>query len=151
MTDAQARMIRELRRKGRGYRAIGSMTGLSRDIVRNYCKARGLVGYAPALTRNIEERIKTGRACILCGNEIEQPMTGRPRKFCTDSCRREWWKRHPDAMNKREAAFYTLTCERCGAEFRSYGNRKRKYCCQECYVKDRFGRNKKDGVQKTKN
>ena len=39
MTDAQAKQINEMRMRGMGYKAIGMAIGLSRDIVRNYCKS----------------------------------------------------------------------------------------------------------------
>ena len=42
MTQAQADQITELRLKGAGYKSIGTVVGLSRDIVRNYCKSHGL-------------------------------------------------------------------------------------------------------------
>ena len=37
MTEKQAETIRKLRMQGKGYKAIASIAGLSRDIVRNYC------------------------------------------------------------------------------------------------------------------
>ena len=46
MTDFQEKQIRELRVRGIGYRAIASTVGLSRDIVRNYCKKHGMDGFA---------------------------------------------------------------------------------------------------------
>jgi len=33
---------------------------------------------------------------------------------------------------------YPAVCVRCGKEFLSYGNRKRKYCSHDCYIKARF-------------
>lgn len=45
MTEEQAEMIIKLRIQGKGYKAIASAAGLTRDIVRNYCKANGLKGY----------------------------------------------------------------------------------------------------------
>ena len=42
MTEYQERQIRGFRMRGEGYKAIASATGLSRDIVRNYCKSHGL-------------------------------------------------------------------------------------------------------------
>ena len=38
MTELQAEQIRKMRTQGVGYRAIASVVGLSRDIVRNYCR-----------------------------------------------------------------------------------------------------------------
>ena len=42
MTELQAEQIRKMRTQGIGYRAIASVVGLSRDIVRNYCRAHGM-------------------------------------------------------------------------------------------------------------
>ena len=38
MTDYEREQIYELRRKGMGYKAIGTAIGLSRDTVRSFCK-----------------------------------------------------------------------------------------------------------------
>ena len=122
MTEQQAKQIREMREQGIGYRSIALTVGLSRDIVRNFCKSRGLSGYGSALTKNIREQVMLGKACLYCGKEMKQPDTGRPKKFCSDKCRREWWKGHPERIK----------------EFLSYGNRKRKYCSHDCYIKARF-------------
>lgn len=146
MTEAQAASIRELRMKGVGYRTIGSLLGLSRDIVRNYCKSKGLDGYGAATKLNIKEQIESGYACAFCGASIVQPAIGRKKKFCSDSCRREWWKAHPEAMNKNVKAVYHMTCNHCGSKFDSYGNQSRKYCCHDCYIKERFWRNAEYGV-----
>ena len=70
MTDQQEKQIRNMREQGIGYRSIGVMTGLSRDIVRNFCKSHGLAGYGSALTKNIQEQVMLGKACLYCGKEI---------------------------------------------------------------------------------
>ena len=46
MTEEQKQMIVRLRNVGLGYRKIAIVLELSRDKVRNYCKAIGLDGYA---------------------------------------------------------------------------------------------------------
>ena len=138
MTEQQAKQIREMREQGIGYRSIALTVGLSRDIVRNFCKSRGLSGYGSALTKNIREQVMLGKACLYCGKEMKQPDTGRPKKFCSDKCRREWWIGHPERINRKESAMYPAVCVRCGKEFLSYGNRKRKYCSHDCYIKARF-------------
>lgn len=140
MTDSQAKQIRELRMRGVGYRAISSVLGLSRDIVRNYCKSHGLDGYANALSVNMREQMQQGKVCLCCGKEIKQPKTGRKRKFCSDKCRRGWWSEHPEVTNKKETAFYKKTCIYCNKPFTVYGNKNRKYCSHDCYVHDRFWR-----------
>ena len=143
MTDAQAAQIKEQRLKGMGYRAIADALGLSRDIVRNHCKAKGMGGYVAATVRNMQERAEHSGICICCGKKIEQQGNGRPRKFCSEKCRRQWWKTHPEEGNQK--AMYTQVCARCGKEFTAYGNNHRKYCSHDCYIKARFWRDE-DGV-----
>ena len=53
MTDTQAKQINEMRMRGMGYKAIGMAIGLSRDIVRNYCKRHNLAGYATVVSKNM--------------------------------------------------------------------------------------------------
>lgn len=110
MTEQQAKQIREMREQGIGYRSIALTVGLSRDIVRNFCKSRGISGYGSALTKNIREQVMLGKACLYCGKEMKQPDTGRPKKFCSDKCRREWWKGHPERINRKESAMYPAVC-----------------------------------------
>lgn len=126
--------------RGTGYKAIATITGLTRDIVRNYCKAHGLDGLCSDLTVNMKEQMAKGKVCWYCGRELLQPHTGRRKKFCSDNCRRAWWKMHPEACRQSEAALYHQTCAYCGTAFVSYGNSHRKYCSHECYIRDRFWR-----------
>ena len=43
----------------------------------------------------------------------------------------KYWNSHPDLI--RRMAYYTITCQNCGAEFRCYGNAHRKFCSRACY------------------
>lgn len=56
MTEIQAVQIEELRMNGKGYKAIASAVGLSRDIVRNYCKANGMEGHGNTVALNMQKR-----------------------------------------------------------------------------------------------
>ncbi len=85
MTDAQAKQINEMRMKGMGYKAIGMAIGLSRDIVRNYCKRHNLAGYATVVSKNMKLMVDGKEVCHFCGNPITQPKTGRPRRFCFEN------------------------------------------------------------------
>lgn len=147
MTEAQANQIVELRMKGVGYKSIGTAVGLSRDIVRNYCKSHNLMGYASALSKNIRMQMERGEVCMYCGGDIRQPQTGRPRKFCSEKCRRAWWKSHPEQVKKSAEASYECTCANCGKNFISYGNKNRKYCSHDCYIKYRFWRDEDDEIR----
>ena len=57
MTKEQAEQIRELRMQGKGYKAAASAVGLSRDIVRNYCRANGMEGYGEAAKLNLQREM----------------------------------------------------------------------------------------------
>lgn len=140
MTDLQRRQIRELRMKGVGYRAIAAVLGLSRDSVRSFCKNAHLEGLAKELKANMKEKTANGQVCLCCGKQLKQPASGRRRKFCSDECRRRWWGEHVSCIDRRATAYYEATCIYCGKTFKAYGNNHRRYCSQECYVRDRFWR-----------
>ena len=75
---------------------------------------------------------------------MKKAKTGRPRRFCSEACRRAYWKMHREEINKSDKAIYTMECPYCGKIFESYGNKRRKYCCHEHYVLDRFGKKAAD-------
>ena len=138
MTDFEAAQVKEMRLNGMGYRAIAEALGLSRDIVRNHCNAKGMGGYVAATVENLKEREGQGGICICCGKEMQQEGTGRPRKFCSEKCRRQWWKTHPQEGNRKAPC--TTKCECCGTEFSFYNSRNPKYCSHDCYIRARFRR-----------
>ena len=134
VTAYQERRIRELRLRGIGYRTIAAELGISRDTVRNFCTSHDLSGVAAA------QPLPAGNVCPCCGGEIIQPRRGRRRRFCSDTCCRKWWATHPDAIRQGPEAQYHLKCVYCGKEFIVYGNANRRYCCHNCYIRDRFWR-----------
>ena len=142
MTDDQALQIRKLRTGGMGYRTIASVVDLSRDQVRNYCRANGIGGILADSEKKLAERMQHGQACAFCGTELIRPKTGRPKRFCSDLCRRSYWRMHRADLQKKESAVYIMECAYCHEIFESYGNKKRKYCCHEHYILDRFGKTK---------
>ena len=64
MTKEQAAQIKELRMQGKGYKAAASVVGLSRDIVRNYCKANGMEGYGEAARLNLRKEMAENGAAM---------------------------------------------------------------------------------------
>lgn len=139
MTEEQALQIRELRSKGLGYSSISKMVRLPKYSVRYYCRKRGIAGFPIEYEMNLEERLKDGSACTFCGAELNQPHVGRKRHFCSDICRRRYWKIHRDELRQLEKSTYTMECNYCHEIFESYANKTRKYCCHEHYILDRFG------------
>ena len=79
--------------------------------------------------------------CPQCGTKITDHM-GRPRSFCSERCRRNWWKVHPEFAKPRPSALYAYRCRTCGQPFTAYGNRHRIYCSRACYLQDRYHKQK---------
>ena len=72
------------------------------------------------------------KLCPMCGQPIMNKPKGRPRRFCSDSCRRRFWKRHPRA--EKWDSFETRVCPVCGRMFfaQRENTRTRKYCSRAC-------------------
>ena len=138
LTKEQKEEIVKLRKKGYGYKCISSIIQISRDSVRNECKKHNLTGYGQVITVDIESDNVIPNKCLYCGKEINNTeRRGRKSKFCSDKCRRIWWKENSDKKNKK--AWYHFTCKYCGKEFKAYGNKNRKFCSIRCSTEYRFG------------
>lgn len=144
MTDYEREQIYELRRKGMGYKAIGTALGLSRDTVRSFCKRNNLDGDGEVVKLNMEVMKAQNLLCLNCGQLMIVKAKGRPRKYCSNACRRTWWEKNQDKREKRDAAIYNHLCLHCKEEFSSYGNKNRKYCSHDCYIKYRFWHKEKE-------
>ncbi len=114
-----------MRQQGSSYRQIAEHLMLSPNTVKSICRRSDVKLLQPA-TSAID-------VCKNCGASLPPNVSGRKRTFCGDKCRYAWWNR---TRSKRP---YRLTCYRCGKEFISYGNRKRKFCGRECYIFSRYG------------
>ena len=123
MTDIQKNQINRMKDTGMPYSKIAQELGLSQNTVKSYIR------------RCSNEPKISNLCCENCGAELIQIRAGRKR-FCSDKCRNEWWNSHPDLINRK--AVYDHTCQHCGKAFKAYGNARRKYCCHECYIADRF-------------
>lgn len=113
--------INNMRLEGHSPSVIAATLGLSAGTVRAH------------IHRYPE--IPNTKLCKNCGKPVLQTEKRREKKFCSDTCRMLWWNSHRDSVNRK--AYYNLTCEYCGKEFESYGNKNRKYCCRACYVASR--------------
>ena len=72
----------------------------------------------------------------MCASPVEQVPGHKKKIFCCKDCCVKWWNSHPDRVNRK--AIYSFVCPTCGKEFTAYGNKGRKYCSHECYVRARF-------------
>lgn len=130
VTDEQKEKIVRFRRMGRSYAEIGKEIGVSKDTVKSFCRRNSLT--SAELTA-----IDDTDRCRECGVEIKQQPKMKKQIFCCKACREKWWTEHPDQIKRK--AVYEFICAGCGKPFTAYGNRKRKYCSHECYIRDRFG------------
>jgi Uncharacterized conserved protein len=126
MTNSQKEKIRTMRMQGMSYVKIGEILGISDNTVRSFCRRCGL-----------GEAAKNTCCCKQCGKLVKIIPKRKPRIFCSDECRAEWWNTHPESVHRK--AVYHFTCAHCGKPFTAYGNKGRKYCCHQCYIADRFG------------
>lgn len=125
--------IAEMRNAGLGYKKIAAELGLGRDRVRYICKQ---------MEKNpVDTAVPSNQSfCKYCGKQIKPSHTGRPRRFCSDKCKNNYWKDHRDELKRNPEAVYTCVCAYCGSTFESYGNKRRKYCCHQHYILDYFGK-----------
>lgn len=133
MTTEQAQQISYLRYEGKSYREIAGMLQLRETTVKTHCSRHGL-------TDKSIEMLRVGKdaaVCPCCGSVIVQIPKQKPRKFCSDKCRYDWWNKNQSL--RRTQAEYSHVCAECGKEFYSYGSKKRKYCSRRCYLAARYG------------
>jgi len=121
MTSTQSQTILELRRRGLTYADIAAHIGGSANTVKSHCLRN-----EPTLRAWAAKEI-----CKHCGIPLAHLSKAKRKSFCSDRCRRAWWKAHPDLMRPRPANHFT--CLRCGRPFESYESVQRKYCSRQCY------------------
>ena len=135
MTGEDKARIQKMRQNGMDYFCIAQELSLSINTVKSFCRRNNLCD--KDMNSTIDGSNARSTICKQCGKRLEQKSVSRPRLFCSESCRRIWWKEHDALLERR--AFYPCVCERCGKDFKSYGNKKRKFCGHSCYIKNRFG------------
>ena len=134
MTDNQKTLIQIYRKKGMSYKEIANTSVLSINTIKTFCRRNVLGGRMTVATIPDEVMVI---ACKCCGKPFSQNPGRKQKRFCSDSCRNQWWNTHMEDVDRK--ANYECICEYCGKTFLSYGNKNRKYCSHSCYINDRFG------------
>ncbi len=116
MTNYEKEQIKALRGQGLGCSAIATALGLNRETVKTFLRRN-----PPAV-------------CPTCGKNITMTPHKRKRRFCSDQCRMDWWKAHPEKMSCRK--LYPHTCERCGTPFET-PKASSHFCSRKCYAEAR--------------
>lgn len=104
--------IMKMRSEGYTFLAIAEALGLPRSTVHYH------------YSHNLPPHV-----CVHCS--VEFSTKNKRKKFCSDACRITYWNSHLEQVKRK--AYYRLVCQRCGEEFQSYGNDRRKYCSRQCY------------------
>lgn len=130
MTELQKVDITRLRISGCSYSQIATKLNISENTVKSFCRRNRLKA---ADIKTVPDVKKS--ACECCGAELSLTDGKKRKRFCSDRCRNKWWNANLDKVNRR--AYYDFTCGYCKKSFSAYGNRKRKYCCHECYAADK--------------
>ena len=123
-----------MRTARKSYADISRILGIKESTVRTYCSRNGFTDKELPAAPSQEP---TAEVCRNCGTPLNQIPKQKPKQFCSNACRYDWWSKNRELYS--HTAYYTAHCNNCEKEFIAYGNKKRKYCCHQCYIKDRFG------------
>ena len=132
MTKQEIETLNLMRSHDRSATDIAIALGLSVNTVRSYIRR-----HPP------KDAVQVG--CRQCGKPVMQAKGRKAKYFCSDRCRNAWWNAHPEKVQRK--AYYRLTCQFCGKEFVSYGNKNRKYCSRLCYADARRSRSVPDPLR----
>ncbi len=127
MTSKQKDAIRSMRLQGISYKTIADTLDLAYNTVKSFCYREGLA----------VNGAKNPDYCKNCGMPLRHIPGAKRKAFCSDTCRYAWWNQ----LRKYTTAgkVYRIVCQGCGTEFKSYGNKNKKYCGRECYMQSRYG------------
>lgn len=121
MTEEQKQKIEIMRRDSIGYKKIAKELSINLDSVKRYCKNHHL---------QEGDLLQLDGLCRYCKKPLENTPHKRPKKYCSDSCRRAWWSEHREAMNCK--AVYQHRCLQCGIKFEN-SKKKANFCSRICY------------------
>lgn len=120
MKESEKKKILELKASGKSIREIAALLNIPRSTVGSFIKSN-----------------EKKAACKYCGKSITLIKGHRPRVFCSDSCRYNYWKEN----NKDRKTKLEVECLCCHKVFYAYKSENRKFCSRECYDNFRGGHN----------
>lgn len=123
MNANQKAKIISMRKRQVPYAAIAEAVGLSVGTVKSFCHRNHIMS---------EEKTDVIN-CKNCGAIIMEESNTKPRLFCGDHCRQNWWNKH--RTERQSNKILPHTCSVCGNVFMDYAGANRKYCSQACYRK----------------
>lgn len=129
LSNQDKRSIMELRLKGSSSKGIASQLQLNYAAVKTFIHRHG---------KDSDYVAKLG-ICVCCGSPLTQVPGKKPKKFCSDACRRKWWANNQEQLDR---TMYVNICAYCGRNFET-AKKNQRYCNRTCYAESR----KKQTVQ----
>ena len=136
-STAEKNAIVRMRKNGCGYASIAKEFGCTKDRIRQFCRLRGLDGFADK-SRFGEVKMQ----CEECGIELESPGAGRHKRFCGSKCRYKWWYKHRDELKGNPELLYHKTCPICDRNFSVHYRASQVCCSRECSWELMYGKEK---------
>lgn len=97
MEKRQMESIERLRHENYSYRFIGDALGIPPNTVKSICRRNH---FGTSGNRKTKAEKQAARVCQNCGTLLT--AGGRQgQKFCSDACRRGWWKKHRKNVQKQ--------------------------------------------------
>lgn len=115
--QAKKEQVIKLRDVGLSFGEIARELGISRSTVSSICQ---------------RAKEKHECRCKKCGVLLKQTDGHRKKIFCSDKCRKAWWK-----LNGKHSVNNKAICLTCGKEFVYHESVLRKYCSLACFYQDR--------------
>ena len=96
MTALQRQRIAELRAQNYPYRFIAEALGISMNTVKSICRRQHLPTTCGRKTKAEKKQVHICKNCY----RFFTPSRQDGRLFCSEACRREWWKANRNIIEK---------------------------------------------------
>lgn len=131
MTEEQRQAALTMRAENRTFAEISALLGIPTSTLKSCMKRENKVE-----KRTVETGQGETAVCRQCGQVLRLHSGNRMKRFCSERCRQRWWRANRGAVTQKASV---AQCAHCGKLFKNGGNPKRRYCCQRCYFRHRFG------------
>ena len=135
MTNAQKKLVNDLRGLGQGYKQIAATLGISANTIKSYCRRGNLARHDASKETESKENKDI---CKQCGTALQQPPGLKHKTFCSVECRVRWWSKNRNQSNGKSSVL--KRCASCGTVFRSQASADRKFCGHACFFTARYGK-----------
>ena len=147
MTKEQKQTVKNMRLQGMSYGKIADLLKIPKGTVQSFCRrniptTQNNSNETPKNEPNANKTAENLTICKQCKQPLEQKQKCKPKTFCCDKCRFDWWNANRDKPS------YKTTCVRCGNIFSTRGNKSRKYCSHSCFIANRYAEVCHDNVER---